>query len=332
MTEAERYLKLVLEEIVDQKIMPHDEVQLLPLFIREAYSFSIVGINGHEFILADLHEDVDFNSIKIDKTLQQIVATLNKKVILGLKSVSSISRKRLIDKKINFIVPDKQMFLPDLLIDLNERFPLFKERHKTEKLIPSAQLILLYHLLQPTGQIPLSELSYKLLAIKFDYTQMAISMAAENLQNLGLCIASGKRGKKLQFIKDKTELWEKASPYLISPVLKKVYVDDIPEVPYMDSNLTALPAYSNMNPSRQRYIAIEKNIYYPLTQNEGLVNENDIEGLYCMEVWKYDPIILGELITDKNIVDPLSLYLSLRDEEDERIEMALDQIIKKFIW
>jgi hypothetical protein len=31
-------------------------------------------------------------------------------------------------------------------------------------------------------------------------------------------------------------------------------------------------------------------------------------------------------------VDPLSLYLSLKDNPDERIEMALEQIINKYIW
>jgi len=32
------------------------------------------------------------------------------------------------------------------------------------------------------------------------------------------------------------------------------------------------------------------------------------------------------------VVDPLSLYLSLKEGRDERVEMALEQIIKKFIW
>lgn len=32
------------------------------------------------------------------------------------------------------------------------------------------------------------------------------------------------------------------------------------------------------------------------------------------------------------VVDPLSLYLSVQDKSDERIEMALDQILKKYVW
>jgi len=32
------------------------------------------------------------------------------------------------------------------------------------------------------------------------------------------------------------------------------------------------------------------------------------------------------------VVDPLSLYLSFKNSYDERVEMALEQIIEKYIW
>lgn len=41
---------------------------------------------------------------------------------------------------------------------------------------------------------------------------------------------------------------------------------------------------------------------------------------------------VGELPKDRAVVDPLSLYLSVKASRDERIEMALDQILAKFIW
>jgi hypothetical protein len=63
------------------------------------------------------------------------------------------------------------------------------------------------------------------------------------------------------------------------------------------------------------------------------VNPNDYEGRYALEVWKYNPLTLvDELPNDKAVVDPISLFLSVKDSRDERIEMALDQIVKKFIW
>jgi hypothetical protein len=50
-------------------------------------------------------------------------------------------------------------------------------------------------------------------------------------------------------------------------------------------------------------------------------------------VWKYNPMVLvDELPNDRPVVDPLSLYLSVKDSTDERLEMALDKILEKFIW
>ena len=88
-----------------------------------------------------------------------------------------------------------------------------------------------------------------------------------------------------------------------------------------------------MNPSSIEYFAIEKKQFYELRKNNLLVNLNSENGNYALEVWKYNPKLLTKGITKKNNVDPLSLYLSLKDGFiDERTDMALDQIIEKYIW
>jgi hypothetical protein len=126
-------------------------------------------------------------------------------------------------------------------------------------------------------------------------------------------------------------LWYTAEKLLVSPVLKWVYVDEKPSVFLYQSNTYALSEYSEMNRSRQEFYAIEKDKFYDLQKNGNLKNLNSREGRICLEVWKYDPDILTTEITDEANVDPLSLYLSLKESHDERIEMALEKIIEKFI-
>jgi len=46
------------------------------------------------------------------------------------------------------------------------------------------------------------------------------------------------------------------------------------------------------------------------------------------ELWRYDPTLLAN--TDK--VDSLSLVLSFQDNPDERIQMAVDDVLRKFPW
>jgi len=43
-------------------------------------------------------------------------------------------------------------------------------------------------------------------------------------------------------------------------------------------------------------------------------------------------IVRTELLSDNPIVDSLSLYLSLRNSADERIQQQLEQLIKEVKW
>ena len=45
-------------------------------------------------------------------------------------------------------------------------------------------------------------------------------------------------------------------------------------------------------------------------------------------MWNYPPRLLG----DGNAVDQISLYLSLRDDTDERIQQALEELLEEIRW
>jgi hypothetical protein len=47
-----------------------------------------------------------------------------------------------------------------------------------------------------------------------------------------------------------------------------------------------------------------------------------------VEVWWYPPALFAE----DGIVDRLSLYLSLKEDRDERTETALEEMMEKFKW
>ena len=49
-----------------------------------------------------------------------------------------------------------------------------------------------------------------------------------------------------------------------------------------------------------------------------------------VETWTYDPRVLARP-TD-NVVDPLSLYLSVRHDPNERIAQAVRQLLEQMKW
>ena len=166
---------------------------------------------------------------------------------------------------------------------------------------------------------------------------MGITKAVNNLVGLEFCEVKGTKEKYLQFLNnDRHELWATAKDYLINPVLKRVYVDAKPKQAVYRSNASALPEYTDMNPTKQQYYAINKTDYFELQKAGKLINENENEGKYCLEVYKYNPQLLTENAPvareEEDVIDPLSLCLSLKDNHDERVEMAKEQLLEKVQW
>lgn len=308
----------------------------LPMYIHETFRLYRTDIFNTEIILAELKNGDELSIQQTEKQVQQIKNLLNQKVVIVLENVQAFSRKRLIEKGINFIVPGKQLYMPDLFIDLRENFVHPKTRQKNETLLPSAQFLLIYHIIQRNQQWKLEEHPFKKIAKKLGYTPMAITNAIDNLKYHELIEVKGEKEKFIHFQYERHELWNIAQKQnlLVNPVIKTVYVDEKPKDLFLlQSNASALSEYTDLNPSRQEYFAIEKTVFYGLQKSNALVNPNEYEGRYALEVWKYNPLTLvDELPNDRAVVDPLSLYLSVKDSRDERIEMALEQILEKFIW
>jgi hypothetical protein len=311
-------------------------LERLPIYIHETFKLYSINLFNTGIILAELKNEDELSIQQTEKQVQQIKNLLNVKVVVVLENIQAYNRKRLIEKGINFIVPGKQLYMPDMLIDLRESFVHPKVKQKNETLLPSAQFILIYHIIHRNQQWKLEEHPFKEIAQKLAYTPMAITNAIDNLKYHELIEVEGEKEKFIRFRYDRHKLWNIAHQQniLVNPVIKTVYVDEKPESLFLlQSNASALPEYTDLNPSRQEYFAIEKTVFYGLQKSNALVNMNEYEGRYALEVWKYNPLTLvDELPNDMAVVDPLSLYLSVKESRDERIEMALEQILEKFIW
>lgn len=330
----QKYIEDILGYVMVIVTIPKQELGNLPMYVNEIYNLYRVTLVDIHFVLVE-YKDVDAFSIsQLEKHSELINTNLNQKVVLLAENISALYRKRLIEKGLNFIVPGKQLFLPDFLMDLREGNQNAGRKKETEKLLPSAQFILLYHLLQRSITEYIENDSFTQLALRFGYTKMAITKAVDNLVYHELCKVEGTKEKYIRFVSDKEQLWHFALPILVDPVFKRIYVDEMPEgMHLLKANESALAEYSDMNPSQQKYYAIEKAKFYDLQKNGQLKNPNEYEGKYGLEVWKYNPELLANTLNNNFLaVDPLSLYLSLKENHDERVEMALEQILEHFLW
>lgn len=336
MEQLKKYIFETLGIVVQPEQISKQQLGGLPMYIGETYVLYKLVLFNQALLLAEPRQTEYFSILKAGKQLDLLKKAFDRKVVLMLAEMTAFNRKRLIGKGINFIVPGKQLYLPDLLMDLKENFTNKKAKPKTKTLLPSAQLLLIYHILGRDEKGRLEEHSFKEIAGITGYTAMAITKAIDNLKYHQFIEVSGEREKSIRFLKERNLLWDDAihRNLLINPVLKQVYIDEKhKDLLMLRSNESALPEYTDMNASRQEFYAIDKNVFYGLQKKQALINANENEGRYCLEIWKYNPETLaGEVQNNAAVVDPLSLYLSLKGSHDERIQMALEQIMEHFIW
>jgi len=335
-SDIKKYFKKVLGLDIQMDLLGRKDLKDLPLYIRDSYKIYRAILFEKSVLLLEPIEKESFRISLIYANMDVVRKRLGYPVVVLMNACNALQRSRLIEKRISFIVPGTQLYLPELLVDLRETYPSKAKEIDGQLLRPSAQFLLIFHLLHSVNRYDLAEYNYKSIAALTGYSPMAITLAAENLKDLGLIDIIGTKDKSMSFRKDKKELWEKAlSGGLVrNPVNKKVYADNLPaDLQLLKCNVYALSDYSDISPGNQEYYAIEKTDFQNLVKRNTFKNVNKDEGKICLEVWKYSPgRIWGDLIRFQNSVDPLSLYISLQDSADERVEMALEQIIREFQW
>lgn len=308
--------------------VPRNWRNKVPFFLAELYDLYESTLFARQvYFVVPIGLDT-FSTWQREKHIELLKHYLDGVIILLLENVEAYHRTRLIQKGLNFIVPGTQMFLPSLLLDLKETFP--KRLLKKAKLTPSAQCILLYHILNKNDNV--EDMSFKKIAHRFDYTQPTITHAVNSLKEQNLCVVKTSKEKFLHFNYQAKDLWKAALPFMRSPVKKKIYTHEQPAPNILRSNISALTKYSEINAGTLHYYAMDQHTFNRIYLQKKIAYHDVADGTYCMEIWSYNPLLLARLGTIQNVVDPLSLYLSMQDSPDERTQMALESMIERHIW
>ena len=320
------------QDYLEQALACHVALSLIeqndfPFFVRKAFSFYAGKLFENEvfFLVA---QTANCTIKEIESTVFMFGEKISPKVILVFENMTRRERLGLVKRRISFIVPGTQMFLPWLGIDFSERI---KEQRTqvSPKLRPIAQEILIEYLsdsLNPV-QWPLSGL-----AEYMGYSSMGALRAVNQLEELNLCkVESDGYRKTVHFDIDKETLWKHALPYLRSPVKKMLSVENDSilqqeECPYAGEY--ALAQYSDLAVSRPCYAVYEK-AYNDLLKNGKIHLADPLdEGVADIQIWRYHTSREAEGDT----VDLLSLELSFQGTADPRIKGALEQMKEQKVW
>jgi len=210
MEELKNYFENTLGVDVVIKPLKEEKMKGLPYFVIGNYNLFTTELFGYELLLVEVKEDITADRLR--KQLDIIQTTIQLTAVAVLKPIEAYNRLRLIEKKIPFVIPGKQMYMPNLLIDLKEFgvTPIEKQ----EVMQPAAQLLLLFHLQVES----LESLNMKTIAEKLEYNATTITRALNYLSNNNLCELQGTKDKFLHFSLTKKELWTIAEPLMFNPI------------------------------------------------------------------------------------------------------------------
>ena len=296
----------------------------LPLYLKNKRDYFVLSIGDVQSVLMK-NDSETFNVSSFEKEMQQIEKYAEMPVILWLDAVSTYQRNALIKNKISFIVPNSQMYVPELGISLKEFCAGKKE--KVERISAAAQLLLLYFIYQKVSEGK----KQSELAAYLNTSDMNISRAVQELKGLGLLkINKGGTSKLISSITVGKDLYQRSEEYLQSPVQKKIYVSAAyfnMELPFAGE--TALAKQSMLNYPKHMVYAMDKKLAKDIPENAivepNLMADSDYVEI---ELWKYNPMVFAS----EGIVDIVSLVQSLKEVEDERVEMQIEEIMEEYRW
>lgn len=362
-------LKVYVENVLGLKLRlkAWKHVKILPYALRDRYEFFVTEIFGAACLILKERPQREASVADVAKHIQAIhnLQASNKLpdtgdlMIFVTDTLPSYDRKRLVEKGVQFIVPGNQLFLPAFGMDLRE---YYRQRlEKPQVLSPATQAMLIQYLTKGWQHPFLT--TRAALEQSFTYAKMTVTRAIKELTDLDIVKPGKEMGEAaILFHLSPRETWEMAKESMRTPVKKTLWLNVIPEAfdtPMLLAGETALAQMSLLASPKVPCVAMTAAQFDQLrarAQAETAAAYGEDFGSWgsttktaksklettapylevpqnhaacCIQFWSYEPP-RSNFAT--GTVDPFSLYLSLKDDHDERVQMCLDEMMENVKW
>ena len=307
-----------------------DARRILPVFLAKSYDFRGARLFNRSFVLLLRRGKSVPTPAEALKHADLVRNRLGQEVVFVLADLKSFNRRRWVENGLSFIVPRKFFYCPMHLVDFREsaRHQVRVSQDRRDSLSAATQALLLAYLQHDP---PCSNLADW--ADYLHYTRMTVSRARRELEACQLCEARRVgRSMALHFRADKKSLWEQALPLLRSPVLrtKGIEILDQSDLKLLRAGISALSDLSMLTDDPVPTYAMSSAAYKAAFE-AGKIAEapGGGEATALIEQWIYAPAVLA---AEAHTVDRLSVYLSLQDSPDERVQGELRAMMESMPW
>lgn len=297
----------------------------LPLAFVHRYEIKIIFIVENESTMVLIKEKRSGSIESFIDQAEAISRLIRLPYLLVFTEISSDTRSLLLKARIPFVDYKGNLFIPELGTVLN-RIDLAKIERDV-KFSPSEQAIFIGILLMPKESFTTSDIS--------SFSDISVPTIYRALKKFSLNEWIESSYGNISFIKPKDEIFQEGTDLFINPKKKSIFIDkylfrDLEDTVIGnrdmklagESALSQLTSLYNPNP----IYALSSKKFSEFIKNSGRskksILDKEIGDVIELELWEYTSINFDR----GGIVDPISLYLTLKDNSDPRVEMELGKL------
>lgn len=303
-------------------------VGALPGYLKQRYEPGLVRLAGQTWLVAFLREAEPPAPLALGKQLDQLAERLDSPVAgvcLVAGHLPPYLRTRLVELGQPFVVPGRQLFWPAIGSAETLQRPQRLPPEPVKNLGPAAQqlliALLLDRLLPPVTIAGAAEV--------LGCTAASVSQAVKALEASGLAHSETQgRTRVFALAAPADTVWQRAQPLLRTPVRQRVRIllTDLPREVTLPAGESALAVQTDLaDPAEPVYAVASRQ--WPKEVGAKRIPTPDA-GTCVVELWRYPP----EATAAKGSVDPLSLFLSLQNSKDERVQLSLEGLMEQVAW
>ena len=291
----------------------------LPISFEKRFQYVQMKFHKESFLLIKEKRRGSLDSFVTQARIMGEKASMD--VILVFSKLSDIEKKQLLQARVPFVDFKGNLFFPPLGLVLNAN----DDVATSKELTPSEQLTWIAFLLTKGQKVVDVDLLSQI-------TGLPNSTIYRCLRTFKTLNWLNKPNKLYAYTASKKELFLKSESFLFNPIKKRLLLSDFDlNKIQSDSRLLYGGTYAL---SYLTFLAeSDENSSYVISQRQFNklslpLSQHILEGK-ILEIWRYSPFVSEfwndfKENQDRQFVDPISLYLTLKDDDDPRVEEEIE--------
>ena len=291
----------------------------LPISFEKRFQYVQMKFHKESFLLIKEKRRGSLDSFVTQARIMGEKASMD--VVLVFSKLSDIEKKQLLQARVPFADFKGNLFFPPLGLVLNANDDVVASKELT----PSEQLTWIAFLLTKGQKVVDVDLLSQI-------TGLPNSTIYRCLRTFKTLNWLNKPNKLYTYTASKKELFLKSESFLFNPIKKRLLLSDFDlKKIQSDSMLLYGGTYAL---SYLTFLAeSDENSSYVISQRQFNklslpLSQHILEGK-VLEIWRYSPFVSEfwndfKENQDRQFVDPISLYLTLKDDDDPRVEEEIE--------